>query len=105
MPPTQEKIDKLRTLYIQRDTLWKQLDPILTRIGELLREEPDYQRWLEDGGQTVQLPEWIHKCTMGRPLYNIGTVQSHYKKEKEKPKSKEQQIASGMFTHLMKGFK
>ena len=109
MPPSQEKIDKLRTLYIQRDMLWKQLDPILDEIGRLLREETDYQRWLEDGGQTIQLPDWIHAATGGRPLYQVGSAASHYKKPKtqprEKQQSKQEKFASDMLGALMKGFK
>ena len=110
--PTQEKIDKLRSLYIQRETLWKQMEGLLSEIGRLLLEEPDYKKWLENDGQNP-LPEWIHLCTGGRPMWLCGEVENEIRrktikrisKPREKQQTVQQKLATGMFTQLMKGFK
>lgn len=63
--PTQDTKQKLRTLYIQRATVAKQLDGILSEIGNILHQEPDYKQWLNNNGK---LPQWIHEVTGGREV-------------------------------------
>jgi len=106
MPPTEEKIEQLRTLYIEREMYWKKLDSILTQITRLLREEPDYKAWLEEGGILEKLPDWIRQVTGGRPYYEMPVRPLVQRDKKVKPKeSKQQVLATQMFNQLMKGFK
>jgi hypothetical protein len=102
MPPSEEKIQKLRTLYIEREMYWKKLDSILTTIRKLLHEEPDYLAWYEEGGELVKLPNWIHQVTGGRPYQEMPVKPLVQRKvaKREKP-----DLADQMFNQLMKGFK
>ena len=92
--PSPEVIEKLKTLYREREhfnraldraiaqlgqgeqvSLWvdseqerylKQLNEVLTEIGELLLKQKSYKKWL-DGDGKGPLPDWIHEVTGGRP--------------------------------------
>lgn len=103
MAPTRERLEELRELYIEREMYNRALDRVLSKISEMLLEEPDYRAWWEEGGITTKLPEWIHQVTGGRPHY--GTPQKPVVRRKKKPIDKQQQLASEMYKTLMKGFK
>ena len=67
--PTEEVMSELRELYRERERLNRLLDRVLSKLGSKLREQPDYQKWLDGDGRIDNLPKWIHEVTGGRPLY------------------------------------
>lgn len=68
--PTEETMSELRELYKERERLNRLLDRVLSKLGSKLREQPDYQQWLDTDGREDRLPAWIHNVTGGRPLYH-----------------------------------
>lgn len=68
--PTDEVMQELRTLYIQRQTLSNQINGVLDRIGYLLHQQEDYKEWFRGDGLIDSLPPWIHEVTGGRPFYS-----------------------------------
>jgi hypothetical protein len=100
LAPTREKLDALISLYREREMYNRELDRVLSKISSLLREEPDYRAWLEEGGRLEKLPDWIHQVTGGRPFW--GTPQ---KPVVQRQKPKQQTQAEGLYKALLKGFK
>jgi hypothetical protein len=81
--PSPEVIEKLRTLYRQREhnnraldrMLAKHereqyataLDKVLAQISELLMKQETYKKWF-DGDGKGPLPGWVYEVTGGRPV-------------------------------------
>ena len=80
--PSPETIEKLRTLYRQRehynralDRMFTKaerehyataLDKVLAQISELLLKQKTYKKWFEADGKGL-LPDWVYEVTGGRP--------------------------------------
>jgi hypothetical protein len=71
----------------------------------LLREQPDYQAWLDGDGLEKNLPSWIHEITGGRPVFLGVKPAVRRPAARPKPVKREEKVADSLISNLMKGFK
>ncbi len=64
--PSPEVIEKLRTLYRERERNTRSLVEVSAQINKLLSKQKYYKKWF-DGDGKVPLPDWIYEVTGGRP--------------------------------------